>query len=87
MQPIKTTDQLPDCVWDGEGNVWWYSQSYEGWFFGELSTMVDWTEPGTYTEWTHWMPADQIPDLSENIPSFSECERKAAEMRKLYEFQ
>ena len=81
MKPIPTKERLPRCFFEDiydetneSDEVWWWSNKREAWFLGE-PILMDFTDPNTWLEWTHWMTKENIifPSMEEG-PSQEETE-------------
>jgi len=78
MRPIRTREMLPSCVYDGEREAWWWNNQWEAWFIGG-PLLMDFQDPDTWIEWTHWLPADKLPEPHDG-PEIEEAETLAARM-------
>lgn len=67
MKPIATKDKLPTtCIEDGSEEVWWWNSEDYSWTIG-IAMMMDFEDSNTFEKWTHWLPADQLPEPNEDI--------------------
>ena len=74
-EPIRVVDKPPICAVTSGAEVWWWSQRREAWFIGD-PIMMDWTDPATWEEWTHWLPKYELPEPTD-VPDPEVCEECA----------